>query len=285
MLCRVGDVEVWRILEIHEPFMMPEELYPTAGPDVAAIIQAHAPGSICVESGGLILPIQGFLLKTPSHSILVDSCVGNDKNIPGAPGWHQRSGTRFQASLHAAGVSFADIDFVLCTHLHTDHVGWNTQMLDGRWVPTFPNARYLMPAADEKIQRVRNGDLYIESVLPVVEAGQAELYQSGHQLGGCVSLIPTPGHTPGHVSVMISSKEQKAVITGDALHSTVQCMYPHWHFKFDTDATMAVTSRLQLLETVSEAGCIVLGSHFVLPSIGWITTQAGVFRWNEYGRL
>ncbi len=279
MLCKIGDVEVWRILEIHGPFLKPEDLYPTAGSDVGSIIEELAPGSICGQSGRLILPVQGFLLKTPSHNILVDSCVGNHKTVPGTPDWHKRSDNRFEAALSAAGVSFDDIDYVLCTHLHTDHVGWNTRLEDGRWVPTFPNARYLMPAADEAVQRDRNSDLYLESVLPVVEAGQAELVQTGHTLGDHVSLIPTPGHTPGHVAVKITSGDHEAVITGDALHSTAQCQHPEWHFKFDAEPERAVASRVDLLETVSEAECIVLGSHFTLPSTGRVTAENGVFRW------
>ena len=281
MLCKVGGVEVWRILEIHKPFLTPEELYPTAGPDVAAIMESYAPGCLCRDSGQLILPIQGFLLKTSSSIILVDSCVGNDKTVPRTPNWHKRSDNRFQSSLKAAGVNFDDIDYVLCTHLHTDHVGWNTQLVDGRWVPTFPKARYIMPAADEKFHRQGNSDLYLESVLPVVEAGQAELIQAGHMLGDHVSLIPTPGHTPGHVSILIKSGSHEAVITGDALHSTVQCWHPDWHFKYDADAEMAVTSRIQLLERASESNCIVLGSHFALPSIGRIKPEGHVFRWSE----
>lgn len=281
MLCKVGDIEVWRILEILAPFRSPEVLYPTAGPDVASIIESYAPGSICSQSGKLILPIQGFLLKTPTHIILVDSCVGNDKTVPTTPEWHQRSGSRFESSLKAAGVTFDDIDYVLCTHLHTDHVGWNTQLVDGRWVPTFANARYLMPAADEALQREYNGDMYLESVLPVVEAGQAELVEAGHTLGDGVMLIPTPGHTPGHVSIMLKSGGSEAVITGDAIHSTAQCQYPEWHFKYDNDAEMAVTSRVQLLERVCESACIVLGSHFSLPSIGRVTSDGRVFNWSE----
>ncbi|MFK8080965.1 MAG: MBL fold metallo-hydrolase [Granulosicoccus sp.] len=154
MLCKVGNIEIWRILEIYAPFLKSDELFPTAGPDVVEIVKAHLPEGICCHTGGLILPIQGFLLKTPSHNILVDSCVGNNKSIPGMPEWHKRSDSRFEASLKAAGVGFGDIDYVLCTHLHTDHVGWNTQLVDGRWVPTFPKARYLMPSADEQTSRL-----------------------------------------------------------------------------------------------------------------------------------
>lgn len=279
MLCKIGEIEVWRILEINAPFMTPEELFPTAGPDVTKIIEEHVPNGICLKSGRLILPVQGFLLKTPSHVILVDSCVGNDKSIPGRSDWHMRAGTRFEASFKAAGVEFDDVDYVLCTHLHTDHVGWNTRLVDGRWVPTFPNARYMIPSADEQVYRAQNGDMFKESVLPVIEAGQAEMVEAGHMLGDYVTLLPTPGHTAGHVSVKLSSGDQQAVITGDALHSTVQCAHPDWHFKYDADANMAVASRKRLLEDVAESGCILLGSHFALPSIGRVTREKGTFRW------
>lgn len=279
MLCKIGEVEVWRILEIHAPFMRPEDLFPNAGPDVGTLIETLVPGGICQHSGRLILPIQGFLLKTTDSVILVNSCVGNDKTHEALPDWHQRSDTRFEAALQAAGVGFEDVDYVLCTHLHSDHVGWNTRLMDGRWVPTFPRARYLMPSEDEAMQRARAGDMYLESVLPVIVAGQAELVQAGHMLGDCVTLIPTPGHTPGHVSVRIASGGAEAIITGDALHSTAQCAHPDWHFRFDSDAAQAVTSRRFLLETASEAACLVLGSHFSLPSIGRVATDRQAFRW------
>ncbi|PJI86167.1 metallo-beta-lactamase superfamily protein [Yoonia maricola] len=281
MLCKIGEVEVWRILEIHAPFMPPEDLFPTAGSDVSAVIESLAPGSIDAVSGRLILPIQGFLLKTPSHNILVDSCVGNHKTNPNDPDWHQRSDGRFMAALTAAGIGPAEVDYVLCTHLHIDHIGWNTQLEDGRWVPTFPNARYLMPADDEAVQRARHSHAYIESVLPVIEAGQAELVQAGHCLGDHVTLIPTPGHTPGHVSVLVKSGDRQAIITGDALHSSAQCWHPDWHFLYDVDAEMAVTSRRDLLEQCAESNCTVLGSHFALPSIGHVKAEKDAFRWEE----
>jgi glyoxylase-like metal-dependent hydrolase (beta-lactamase superfamily II) len=281
MLCKIGNIEVWRILEINAPFSAPEELFPTAGPDVHDIINAHVPGQICHGTGRLILPIQGFLLKTPAHTILVDSCVGNDKTVPGTPDWNKRSGNRFMAALTAADVGPADIDYVLCTHLHTDHVGWNTKLEDGRWIPTFPNARYLIPAEDEELYRNRAGDSYLESVLPVIEAGQAEMVTAGHMLGDYVTLIPTPGHTPGHVSILVKNGDAEAIITGDALHSTVQCWQPDWHFKYDADANEAVNSRRKLLEDAAETRRTVLGSHFTLPSIGHVKADGDTFRWEE----
>ncbi len=281
MLCKIGDIEVWRILELDLPFMLPEQLYPNAGPEVSAIIQAEVPGALCPTSGRLILPVQGFLLKTPTHTILVDSCVGNDKTAPNDPDWNKRSDVRFVAALTAAGVAFEDVDYVLCTHLHIDHVGWNTRLEDGRWVPTFPNARYLMPAADEEMQRTRDTPVFNESVLPVIEAGQAEMVQPGHKLGKEITLMPTPGHTPGHVSVVLQSGDDRAVITGDAMHCSAQCQHPEWHFLYDSDPNLAVASRTDLLGHAAETGCLVLGSHFSLPSLGRVQEDNGSFIWKD----
>ena len=280
MLCKVGEIEVWRILEINGPFLKPEELFPNDGPEARNAIAMHAPQQLCQTTGGLILPIQGFLLKTPKHVILVDSCVGNHKDNA-HPDWNMRSDNRFSAALAAAEVSPEDVDFVLCTHLHTDHVGWNTKLEDGRWVPTFPNAQYLIPDADNVHFQDQAGNAYKQSVLPVIEAGQVELVTPEYKLGDNVSLIPTPGHTPGHVSVLIISGDSEAIITGDALHTTAQCWYPEWHFKYDNDAAMAVASRKKLLQEASEARRKVIGSHFALPSTGRVRAIGDTFSWES----
>ena len=185
------------------------------------------------------------------------------------------------AGLHAAGTRPDKVDYVLCTHLHVDHVGWNTRLEDGRWVPTFPNARYLFPKADEAIFGQTPSDSFTQSVLPVITAGQAELVEEGHKLGDSITLIPTPGHTPGHVSIRLSSRGAEALITGDALHSTAQCWHPEWHFLFDSDAEMAVTSRTSLLEQAAESGARVIGSHFKLPSIGRVHAVGDGFKWAD----
>ena len=284
MLCKIGAVEIWRILDMHGPFMPPDALFPTAGANVADVIERHAPGSICPHSGRLILPIQSFLLKTPSHVVLVDACVGNDKTVRGHPDWHMRSSGRFMAGLAAAGVGVGDVDYVLCTHLHTDHVGWNTRLENGHWVPTFPNAKYLMPAADQQFHQQTGSDLYTESVLPIIAAGQAENFAADHKLGDDITLIPTPGHTPGHVSLHIHSQGAGAIITGDALHSSAQCWHPDWHFKFDADAHRAVGSRRMLLERACEHHACVLGSHFTLPSVGYVQPLGRAFAWVPQGR-
>lgn len=280
MLCKIGEVEIWRILEMNGPFREATTLFPNAGPDVVRLMEELAPGQTKPGTGRVILPVQGFLLKTPDHVVLVDACVGNHKTFPHFDDWHMRNDTRFMSALGAAGIAPADVDYVFCTHLHVDHIGWNTQLVDGRWVPTFPNARYLFPAADIAEFGADPSPSYTESVLPVIAAGQAEEVGPDHGIGDHIHLVPAPGHTPGHVSVRICSGGAEALITGDAIHITPQCCYPDWHFCFDSDPEMAVASRRQLLETASETGARVLGSHFLLPSIGRIRAEGDSFRWD-----
>ena len=277
MLCKIGDVEIWRILEMNGPFREAERLFPTAGPDVARIMNELAPGQVDA-AGCVVLPVQGFLLKTGTHVVLVDACVGNHKTNS-FPNWHMREDGRFMAALAASGTTPEEVDYVMCTHLHTDHVGWNTQLVDGRWVPTFPNARYLMPGEDLPFLEEVGEDQFRESVLPVVEAGQVDEVGSDFTIGEAISLIPTPGHTPGHVSVRIRSGGAEAVITGDAIHTTPQCVHPEWHFVYDADKEAAVRARRALLESVSESGAKVLGTHFLLPSTGRVTAKGDAFQW------
>lgn len=278
MLCRVGDVEVWRILDWHGLFLTPERLFPNAPGEVAQIIEGLAPGSVDAATGRLILPVQGFLLKSPGGTVLVDACIGNHKT-GGFVEWTGRDTGRFLAGLTAAGVTPAQVDVVFCTHLHVDHVGWNTRLENGRWVPTFPNARYLFPADDTDHFGTDPGDAYTESVLPVIAAGQAELVRGRHEIVRGITLWPTPGHTPGHASVLVDSRGHRAMITGDAIHSSAQCAHPGWHFRFDTDPAAAEGSRRKLLEMADTTGLEVLGSHFALPSRGRIKARGDAFAW------
>lgn len=279
MLCKIGAVEIWRILEWNGPFRTPEQLFPNAGDDVRDLIETEAPGTVCPQHGGVTLPVQGFLLRTPSHLVLVDACIGNHKASPGFADWNMRDSDRFMNALGAAGAVPADVDYVLCTHLHTDHIGWNTQLVDGRWVPTFPNARYLLPEADLPLVQDHAAEMVTESISPVIEAGQADMVGPDYKIGDDISLIPTSGHMPGHVSVQIESQGARAVITGDAIHITAQCRYPDWHFTFDADAPQAVASRRALLEMASETGQKVLGTHFALPSVGRVQAKGDHFKW------
>ncbi|MEM9240659.1 MAG: MBL fold metallo-hydrolase [Pseudomonadota bacterium] len=281
MLCRIGEIEVWRILEWQGLFLPPEELFPNAPPDVAQIMEDLAPGTVDAGSGRIILPVQAYLLKTPDQVVLVDTGIGNHKTSKSLPFWSDLTDTRFLSALATAGVTPEDVDYVLFTHLHIDHVGWNTSLREGAWVPTFPKARYLMPKDDVEMLSGRGLAVYDESLAPVIEAGLMDQIDAAYQHDEQISLLPTPGHTPGHVSVLLSSGGQDAVLTGDALHSTAQCQNPHWQFKFDADPDLAVASRRTLLEICVERGLTVIGSHFTLPSIGQVTSDGHVFRWTE----
>lgn len=281
MLLRLGDVEIWRVLESVDPFMDPKEFFPDMGPEGLELMRQEAPRQLCQKTGKMLLPIQGFLVKTPQHVILIDACIGNDKTCEFEESWHKRSDGRFLAGLRAAGVAPEDIDFVMCTHLHIDHVGWNTRLEDGRWVPTFPNARYIFPASDHEHFSSEPGVAYQESVLPVIAADQAELVGPDHKLGDYLSLIPTPGHTPGHVAVEVAHAGKEAVVTGDLMHSPIQCLKPEWNFAYDHEPELAAESRRQFLEMASERQNLVLGSHFPLPSYGKVVAQSDAFAWLE----
>ncbi|WP_112321374.1 MBL fold metallo-hydrolase [Oceanibium sediminis] len=280
MFLRLGDVEIWRILESIDPFLEPHKFFPGMGEDALEFLRREVPRQLCPRTGKVLIPIQGFLLKTGRHNILIDACVGNDKTCR-VKLWNKRSDGRFMAGLQAVGVTPEDVDYVMCTHLHLDHVGWNTRLEDGRWVPTFPNAKYIFPKEDHAHYGADPDTFYQESILPVIAAGQAELVSADHCLGDAVSLIPTPGHTPGHMSVRVSSPEGSVIISGDAIHSPVQCLRPDWHFVYDLDGAQAEKSRRALLELVCETPVRLIGSHFPLPSIGYVTGNSAGFGWRE----
>ena len=236
-------------------------------------------------SGNLILPIQGFLIRTRHHTILVDTCVGDHKLRPRRPFWHMQKLNTFLPSLAAAGVRPEDVDYVMCTHLHTDHIGWNTQLRDGRWVPTFPNAKYIFARKEwESWEQLHARDpqpQLVDSILPVMEARQAQLVSSDFALDDEVWLEPTPGHTQGHVSVHLASEGAQAVITGDCIHSPVQCLAPDWIMRADVDPVLARATRRNFLERYCDSSVTVCATHFPEPSLGRITQRDNAF-WFEY---
>jgi glyoxylase-like metal-dependent hydrolase (beta-lactamase superfamily II) len=185
------------------------------------------------------------------------------------------------ANLTAAGVHAEQIDYVFCTHMHTDHVGWNTQLQDGRWVPTFPNAKYIFSKAEldhwAALPRSETMEHFYDSVLPVVEAGQAVLVENDHALDDEVWLESTPGHTPDHMSLCLASKGHRAVITGDLIHSPVQCLEPDWTMRADFDPEQARYTRRAFLERYCDVDVLVCGSHFPAPSLGHIVSREDAF--------
>jgi glyoxylase-like metal-dependent hydrolase (beta-lactamase superfamily II) len=230
--------------------------------------------------------IQCFVVRVNGRTILVDTCVGEQKDRPEIPAWNQRRGTGFLERLAKTGVDPADVDIVFCTHLHVDHVGWNTQRQDKRWVPTFPNARYLIgrdELADWMAQRDAGSAPAIhilalqDSVLPVVEAGLVDLVEDGHDLAAGLTLVPLPGHTAHQMGLRINRHDGHAIFCGDALHSPVQILDPSVSTSSCADPKVAATTRRILLEDAVETKRLVVPAHFRGHRCAHIRCRSGGF--------
>jgi glyoxylase-like metal-dependent hydrolase (beta-lactamase superfamily II) len=276
---KIGDVTVTRIVELEvtggSRFILPD-----ATKEVVREIDWLHPHFIDAD-GRLVMSIHALIVESQGRRIMVDTCLGNDKQRA-IPGWNMRNGP-FLDDIAAAGHPRESVDTVLCTHLHVDHVGWNTMKVDGRWVPTFPNARYLMgrteyahwSAEDPAAER---DDVFGDSVKPVFDAGLVDLVDSDHRITDEVRLEPTPGHTPGHVSVRITSQGAEALITGDMMHHPCQMARPDWQSTADSDGDAACETRLRVLNQYADAPVLVIGTHFATPTAGHIKRDGKVFR-------
>jgi glyoxylase-like metal-dependent hydrolase (beta-lactamase superfamily II) len=283
---KLGQVEIGRAVESNGPFISIYDFFPDATPELLAP-HRHWLEPTALEPGTdkLLMPIQSYVVRTPRHVVLVDSCVGNHKSVKWFPAWDHMSGNTYLPALASLGLRPEDIDVVLCTHLHVDHSGWNTQWLDGRWRPTFPRARYMLSrtevAACEKLHRERQDPTYVENVLPIIEAGQALLVDDDHQIDDHVWLEATPGHTHGHCAVRIDGRGGDAVVTGDLIHSPIQCHFPEWNFRHDANKPLAAQTRRRFLERYADCATHVLTAHFPLPSAGAVKRDGDAFRF-EY---
>jgi glyoxylase-like metal-dependent hydrolase (beta-lactamase superfamily II) len=224
--------------------------------------------------------IQALIIETPDRTIVVDTCVGNDKER-GNPPWNQLQ-TTFLADLEAAGYAPDRIDNVLCTHLHVDHVGWNTMLVDGKWQPTFPNARYLMGRVEFEHWNAVDVDstkqIMSDSVLPVFDAGLVDLVETDHKICDEVSLIPTVGHSPGHVTVLIQSQGEEGMITGDFIHHPCQFAHPEWSASPDTDPEQARRTRHEVFSRYADTPMLIIGTHFHTPTAGHLKRDGDVYR-------
>jgi glyoxylase-like metal-dependent hydrolase (beta-lactamase superfamily II) len=281
---QLGNITIDRIVESICTDFVPLKFFPSSTPedwDRHRQWMLESPRALDPVSGNLVLTIQAFLVRTRHHTILVDTCVGDHKARPSIPFWNMMRLDTFLPRLAAAGVQPEQVDYVMCTHLHTDHIGWNTRLVDGRWVPTFPRAKYIFARDEwahwEALHRNTPLASMIDSVLPIVEAKQAQFVAADFALNDEVWLEPTPGHTAGHVSVHLASQGQQAVITGDCIHSPVQCLEPQWIMRADIDAALACTSRLNLLERYAEQNVIVCATHFPEPSFGRVRRRGDRF--------
>jgi glyoxylase-like metal-dependent hydrolase (beta-lactamase superfamily II) len=274
----VGAVQVTQIVET-EAALPVDVLLPAADggevttiPWLAPFLDANGFARLCINS---------LLVRTPELRIVVDCCAGNDKPRS-FPGFNMQS-TPYLDHLAAAGFDRESVDLVVCTHLHADHVGWCTTREDGAWVPTFPQARYLMGRVEFEHWRTQEDSsdertAFADSVLPVFDAGLVDLVEPDHRICREVRLVPTAGHTPGHVSVHVSSEGDEALITGDMVHHPAQIARPEWSCFLDHDPAASAAVRREVFGEAARAGTLVIGTHFVAPSAGRLAIDGEAFR-------
>ncbi|MDP6705901.1 MAG: MBL fold metallo-hydrolase [Alphaproteobacteria bacterium] len=282
-----GDIAVERLVEAEGPSFFPAFIFPEHDPDALEAERSWTePHFYDPASGRFIMSLHSYIIRTAHHTILVDTCVGNDKERPSTKPWHHLQ-TPWLENLGAMGMPPESVDFVLCTHLHVDHVGWNTRLENGRWVPTFPNAKYLFnkteyahweAEAKAEAGADRSGagdDCFGDSVLPVVEAGQVLFVEGDHAIDDALQLEPTPGHTPGHVCLNLEAGGARAVFSGDLMHHPVQCAYPEWNSRFCVDPAQSRATRQGFVERHADTDTLILGAHFAAPTAGRIVANGG----------
>ncbi|MGI9477287.1 MAG: MBL fold metallo-hydrolase [Hyphomicrobiaceae bacterium] len=272
---QIGDTVIQRIVEQEDAFFDAFEFFPNLTQDM---IDENRDWlyPIFFKPGGtrFILCVQSYLVQTPHHTILIDTCVGNHKPRKMRAFWDNLASDQYEKNLAAAGVSVDDIDMVMCTHLHTDHVGWNTKLENGQWVPTFPNARYVFSEKELNYWTERHAadeaaaPWITDSVLPIVAAQRCDLVKNDHQLTDGVELIASPGHTIDHCSVHVHRGDSQALITGDMIHSPIQARYPELGMLSDYDSAEAGRSRRAIFDRFMDTPTLMCTAHFPQPSTG-----------------
>jgi glyoxylase-like metal-dependent hydrolase (beta-lactamase superfamily II) len=273
---RVGAVRITQVVELTTASLGPH-LLPQATPEALRGMPWLAP--FVDGRGRLVLSIHALVLESQGQTLVVDTCIGNDKPRT-YPRWNHMQ-TDFLERLQSAGYPADRVDTVLCTHMHVDHVGWNTRWVEDRWVPTFANARYLYAEREWRHWRdepQEYGPVIEDSVRPIFDAGLADLVSEDHRVTDEVWLEPTPGHTPGHVSVHVSSMGEEAVITGDMIHHPCQIGRPEWSTTADWDPARSAATRRAFLERYGDTPVLVIGTHFAAPTAGTIVRDGDAWR-------
>jgi glyoxylase-like metal-dependent hydrolase (beta-lactamase superfamily II) len=279
---RVGDVDIARIVEVYGFEDDIGMLFPDATPQFLQQFGWLVP-HFATPDGRMIISFQCFVLRSKGRTAMIDTCIGNDRKREFDVFCNMQN--TFLEDLRTAGFPAEQVTDVLCTHLHFDHVGWNTRLADGKWVPTFPQARYLFGRREfQHWTHLRDTGGYHhmdhlqDSIDPILAAGLEEFIDADFRLTDEVSLIATPGHTPGHVSVLIESRGERAVITGDLMHSPVQIAIPATEARFDMDKPQAARTRCDFVQRFSGTGTLIIGSHFPEPTAGLIVADGTAWR-------
>jgi len=284
----IGAFAVDRIADYQGPFFPPGDFFPDFDP---AVVEEHAallgPRLIEPGTGKLVFSFHSFVVRTGRHTVLIDACIGNDKERPSRPQFHHMRSS-FIDDLAKLGVKPEEVDYVMCTHLHWDHVGWNTRLQDGKWVPTFPNAKYVM--AKREFDHWQDFQLsgadsphalaFGDSVLPVVKTGQALLVGDDYALDDGLWFEPYPGRTPGNVVIHAKSGGARGLFIGDVLHHPLQCLKPEWSTMACTDPDMSRVSRTRLVNEHADTDTLILPAHFPSPTAGHIRRHKAAFRFD-----
>ncbi|MFE0044814.1 MBL fold metallo-hydrolase [Streptomyces albireticuli] len=298
----LGDVEITRVVEWHAPIAPTTAIFPSSTPEMW---QEHkswlAPDFWDPETDALVATVQTWVLRSEGRTILIDTGVGDDKDRPDMPSWsHLRTG--YLDRLAAAGVRPEDVDVVVNTHAHSDHVGWNTRLVDGEWVPTFPNATYLFSKADFDYWNPANGHtprgtlgditvaragggMFQDSVLPVHREGLTVLWEDGYRIDGNLALEPAPGHTPGSAVVRLASGTDRALFIGDLVHSPLQFAEPDCEPCLSEDEEQAVRSRRRVLAEAADTRALVFPAHLSGHGAAEVRREGGGFaveRWAAF---
>jgi glyoxylase-like metal-dependent hydrolase (beta-lactamase superfamily II) len=282
----VGEVEILRVEESLGSGFAPKALLPDwTAEAIAPHLGWLAPTYYDPGRDRLIMGIHSWVLKTRHHTILIDTCVGNHKPRPGSPRFDMLD-RPYMANLAAAGIAVEDVDYVLCTHLHVDHVGWNTRLDNDRWVPTFPNAKYVFSKIDRNYFDPARGEggkagdspkIWADSILPVIERRQELCIEGSHKLGDGLMIEPAPGHSPGHVFLSLEDKSQEALFVGDILHHPMQIYETAWSSAFCSDPEQARHSRRRVLAHCADHGSLLCPAHFGAPHLGRVREKGGKF--------
>jgi glyoxylase-like metal-dependent hydrolase (beta-lactamase superfamily II) len=266
---RIGDITIDAVIEREGPWRRPQDFFPAYD---GAVFKHHLPSMepevFDLSLGLMVITYQTFVVRTPHHTILVDTCTGEDKGHP--PPFDFPGKERWRNEFLALGIGYDQVDYVFCT----------------RWVPTFPNAKYVFHKKEYAVWEAEYarganppGKVFRDNCLPIVEAGQALLVDDDYALDDTITLTPTPGHSPCHCRVNIFSRGQRAVVTGDMMHHIIQCREPDWSPRVDWDGKQAAVSRRKFLSSVAETDTLILPIHFPTPTAGLVTTDGDRFNY------
>jgi glyoxylase-like metal-dependent hydrolase (beta-lactamase superfamily II) len=279
---KLGEVRISSLIERDGPVRTALAMFPDATPERVARALSKLPGfTYDAKTEMLVITYQTFILRTPTCTVLIDTCVGEH------PGYHESLNydkTPWMRALEAHNLTVEDIDYVFCTHLHIDHVGWNTRLIDGRHVPTFPNAKYVFSRREYEHWKTHEsgavGPSFAACVTPIVEAGQALLVDDSFVLNDQLSLVPAAGHSPGHVCVSLKSQGQHALFCGDMMHNAIQCIEPGWSTKLCSDPAGAAATRRRFFAQYCESDTLFIPTHFPAPTAGHVRADGDAYRFD-----